>query len=74
MALQIVNELELVHEAGGIHSTEPLRLSSKQIQQYIVQIESYLKAEYQLMLHDASRLAAKMIVRSGDRAAAQLDR
>jgi hypothetical protein len=73
VAQQIVNELELVHEAGGTHSNEPLRLSSKQIQQYIVQIESYLKAEYQLMLHDASRLAAKTIVRSGDRATAQLD-
>jgi hypothetical protein len=74
VAQQIMNELELVHEAGAAHANEPLRLSSKQIQQYIVQIESYLKAEYQLMLHDASRLAAKMIVRSGDRAAAQLDR
>jgi hypothetical protein len=73
VAQQIMNELELVHEAGGAHSTEPLRLSSKQIQQYVGQIESYLKAEYQLMLHDASRVAAKMIVRSGDRAAAQLD-
>jgi len=73
VAQQIMNEIELAQGFNGNHDEEPLRLSSKQVQQYVVQIESYLKAEYQLMLHNASRLAAKMIVRSGDRAPEQLD-
>jgi len=73
VAQQIMNELELAHVANGPQGEEPLRLSSKQIQQYIVQIESYLRAEYQLMLQSASRLTAKMIVRSGDRATENLD-
>jgi len=73
VAQQIMNEIELAQQVTEDLGSEPLRLSSKQIQQYVGQIESYLKAEYQLMLQDASRLAAKMIVRSGDRAPAHLD-
>jgi chemotaxis regulatin CheY-phosphate phosphatase CheZ len=73
VAQQIMNEIELAHAAGTDSGHEPLRLSSQQVQQYVVQIESYLKAEYQLMLQNASRLAAKMIVRAGDRAPEQLD-
>lgn len=73
VAQQIMNEIELAHEAGAGDGNGPLRLSSKQAQQYVVQIESYLKAEYQLMLQNASRLAAKMIVRSGDRAPEHLE-
>lgn len=73
VAQQIMNEIELAYDIGAHHEQEPLRLSSKQIQHYVVQIESYLKAEYQLMLHSASKLAAKMIVRSGDRAPENLD-
>jgi hypothetical protein len=73
VAQQIMNEIELAHAAGADSGQEPLRLSTQQVQQYVVQIESYLKAEYQLMLQNASRLAAKMIVRSGDRAPEQLD-
>ena len=73
VAQQIMNEIELAHSLGADHGQEPLRLSSKQVQQYVVQIESYLRTEYQLMLQNASRLAAKMIVRSGDRAPEHLD-
>jgi hypothetical protein len=73
VAQQIMNEIELAHDAAAEYGQEPLRLSSRQVQQYMVQIESYLRTEYQLMLQSASRLAAKMIVRSGDRAPEQLE-
>ncbi len=73
VAQQIMNEIDLAQSIGADQGHEPLRLSTKQVQQYVVQIEGYLRTEYLHMLQNASRLAAKMIVRAGDRAPEQLD-
>lgn len=51
----------------------PVRLSSRQLGEYISQIGSYFFKEYQIILRDAARLASRAIVRAGDEAPARLD-
>lgn len=51
----------------------PLLLSSKQFAQYLGQIGGYFLKEYQIMLQDAARLAAKAVVRAGDEATERLE-
>lgn len=57
-------------QLGEIQS--PVRLSSKQLGNYLSQISSYFHREYQMILEEVSRLAAKVIVRAGDDAPARL--
>lgn len=51
----------------------PLRLSSRQLSNYLAQIGGYFHREYQMILGEISRLAAKVIVRAGDEAPKRLD-
>jgi hypothetical protein len=51
----------------------PVRLSTSDLQQHLKKIEGYFLVEYRLMLEQAADLAAKSILRAGDRAAERLD-
>ncbi len=69
---QIVNRLDFGPMPGKTQA--PLRLSMKQMNEYLNKIERYFLAEYQIILQETARLAAKIVVRSGDEAAERLAR
>lgn len=51
----------------------PVRLTTSELQEYLRKIESYFQVEYRLMLGQVAELAAKSVVRAGDRAAERLE-
>ncbi len=69
-AKQIILQLG---QNGGPDFGKPLRLSSQQMREYFSQIERYFAAEYQIILRDVSSIAAKIILRAGDKAPERLD-
>lgn len=56
-----------------IEQNRPLRLSMKQMNEYLSHVERYFLTEYQLILQDVSRLAARFIVHAGDLAPERLE-
>jgi hypothetical protein len=62
----------LAERTQGVLS-RPVRLTSDQLQQYLVQIESYFRVEYALLLQQVAQLAAKSVVLAGDEAPQRLE-
>jgi hypothetical protein len=52
---------------------QPIRLTARELQHYLAQIESYFRVEYRYLLQQVAELAAKSIVFSGDEAPARLE-
>ena len=71
LARRIVSQLDT--KAANNGPERPLRLSMRQMNEYLTQIERYFMTEYQLILRDIAALAARAIVRSGDRASDRLE-
>ncbi len=70
-ARQIVSQLD--RKSAHADMERPLRLSMRQMNEYLGQIERYFMTEYQLILREIAGLTAKMIIRAGDRAADRLE-
>jgi hypothetical protein len=71
IAREIVSQLDIKAASNDI--SRPLRLSMRQMNEYLSQIERYFMSEYQLILGDVAKLAAKIIMRAGDRATDRLE-
>ncbi len=71
IAREIVSQLGMKSANTGLD--KPLRLSMRQMNQYLSQIERYFLSEYQLILSDVASMAAKVVIRSGDRATDRLE-
>lgn len=54
-------------------SDRPVRMSTRQLQGYLVQIQDYFVIEYQMLVEQVASLAAKTILLSGSNAAVRLD-
>jgi hypothetical protein len=71
-ARDIISGDDVILSPANALAERPLRISTKQMQEYLRQVERYFLTEYQIILNDASRLAAKLVIQSGDMAADRL--
>lgn len=62
-----------LESAPGAASDRPVRLTTNELQEYLRKIEGYFQVEYRLMLEQVAELAAKSVVRAGDKAAERLE-
>ncbi len=70
LAREIISQLDLA--APSDERQPPLRISMKQMNEYLSKIERYFLTEYQILLEEAAKLASKAIIRAGDRATERL--
>lgn len=70
---KLEQEAQATLRSGAEASERPVRLTTSELQEYLRKIEGYFHVEYRLMLAQVAELAAKSVVRAGDRAAERLE-
>lgn len=70
---EIESRLEAVLPGQSDGPREPMRLTGREFQHYLAQIESYFRVEYRYLLQQVAELSAKSIVFAGDDAPQRLE-
>lgn len=63
----------LIFSEDSTDGDRPVRMSTRQLQGYLAQIQDYFVVEYQMLVEQVALLAAKTILLSGSKAAERLD-